>query len=94
MPFGPKVLFTKSPMAMAPIKDDLKEKNQKRQSRLTNDKTREVQFCHLQEAGRAYQARGLGSLFISSSLEDIHRCEGKGGLEGETETLRFNACTL
>lgn len=37
MPFGPKVLFTKSPMAMAPIKDDLKEKNQKRQSTLTND---------------------------------------------------------
>lgn len=47
-----------------------------------------------QEAGQAYQASGLGSLFISSSLEDIHRCKGKGGLEGETETLRLNASTL
>lgn len=26
MPFGPKVLFTKSPMAMAPMKDDLKKR--------------------------------------------------------------------
>lgn len=35
MPLGPKVLFTKSPMAMAPIKDDLKEKKKKTRSKLT-----------------------------------------------------------
>lgn len=29
MPLGPKVLFTKSPIAMAPIKEDWNKKNQR-----------------------------------------------------------------
>lgn len=95
MPFGPKVLFTKSPMAMAPMKDDLKKKERKiRKGGQDLPSQRKGQFCRVQEAERAYQASGLCSLFISSGLEDVHRREGKGRLNGETETRRLNARTL
>jgi hypothetical protein len=46
MPFGPKVLFTKSPMAMAPINDDLNYKRKIRKGG-QNLPSQSVGFYHL-----------------------------------------------
>ena len=44
IPFGPRVLFTRSPMAMAPMKDDCRENTQMKKNTLNNETIKFPQF--------------------------------------------------
>ena len=47
--------------------------------------TKKPLFYLCENEEKAYQASCLCSLFISSSLEDINRCKGKGRLKLKTK---------